>query len=183
MTTSRRGGLRDVLLATAARMMEEGEVELSLRSIARAAGVSAMAPYRHFSDKESLLTAVADNGFAMLHDRLARADRAAVGREALVEQGMAYVAFAAANPALFRLMFGRSRECEMPASGAAYGVLANRVAALAPEERRGAAILACWATVHGLATLSIDGRFQGPGNDDDANRAALNLLIDGLVVR
>src|SRR4051812_17332572 len=105
-------GLRETLIREAVALLESGTADLSLRQLARAAGVSAMAPYRHFPDKRALLRAVAGYGFELLREDLEPADRSANGRAALVGQGLAYVAFASAHPALFRLMFRDHRAPE-----------------------------------------------------------------------
>lgn len=166
-------------MAAALAMLESGTGELSLRAVARTAGVSAMAPYRHFADKSALLAAVAECGFAALHDALATADRAVEPRAALLAQGLAYVAFARARPDLFRLMFG-DRLGPAKSTGRdrrAYDVLARRVAELAPNEVDTAA-LACWSIVHGLATLTLDGRLAALG--PDPARGALSLFVAAL---
>ena len=140
---------------------------MSLRATARRAGVSAMAPYRHFADKDALLAGIATIGFERLATALRAADAVRDPREALIAQGIAYVAFAAANPGLFRLMFGATaahREAPLAsAADAAHAVLAARVATLAPPAMAGALTLACWSLVHGLAMLGLDGMLAGLG--------------------
>jgi AcrR family transcriptional regulator len=162
------GELREALVAAGLSILEEGgdPSALGLRETARRAGVSAMAPYRHFPDKEALLAAVATVGFERLRAALERADRGGEGedakREALYAQGEAYVAFACAQPGLFRLMFaarsGGSRpQALCDASAAAYAVLSDRVAALVPPALAAEEALRSWALVHGIAALVIDG--------------------------
>jgi AcrR family transcriptional regulator len=123
-----------------------------------------MAPYRHFPDKEALLAAVAAEGFRDFAAALEAADRSAPPDRALLEQGVAYVRFACAQPALFRLMFGPPRQGAHPAlkhdEAQAYGVLAARVAAETPAALRQGRTLACWSVVHGLASLIIDGQID-----------------------
>ena len=183
MTTA--PSLRQTLVDHAMRLLDAGEHDPSLRAVARAAGVSAMAPYRHFPDRNALLGAVAAEGFATLHGLLVAADErggAVASEQALVEQGLAYVGFAQAHPALFRLMFTDaiaaavhvSPDCA--AEGDAYGVLAARVATLCPD-RAAAATMAAWALVHGFATLALDRRLPP---EPDAARAALALFVAGL---
>ncbi|WP_211106813.1 TetR/AcrR family transcriptional regulator [Nitrospirillum amazonense] len=178
------GNLRDALVRTALSLLEESGVEaLTLRAAARGAGVSAMAPYRHFADKADLLAAVAEQGYADLRDRLARADTAADPRQALVEQGVAYVLFALERPALFRIMFGASLGSGLPpkpppTAGSAYGILAARVAGLVPEEKREAAVVAAWSLVHGLACLTVDGRLTPQA--DAASPETLARQVTGL---
>ena len=160
-----------------------GSDEISLRAVARAAGVSAMAPYRHFPDKAALLAAVAARGFAGLRVALQAADDAAEPGGALVAQAVAYVDFALRNPALFRLMFGPPREGDHPAlrkaGGTAFSVLAGRVAAESGPDERDALTLGCWALVHGLASLMLDGQLAGEARGpptDLARRVATAML-------
>ena len=131
-----------------------------------------MAPYRHFPDKESLLAAVAAEGFRDFAAALEVADRSVPAEQALMEQGVAYVRFACAQPALFRLMFGPPRQGAHPVlkhdEAQAHGVLAARVAAETSEPGRRARILACWSLVHGLASLIIDGQIDMSGTTPEA---------------
>lgn len=178
MKSTVRGDLPTKLVAAALDLLESGTEDLSLRAVARAAGVSAMAPYRHFADKSALLAAVADRGFAALHDCLAAADSDPEPRAALLAQGLAYVAFARARPTLFRLMFGDqlgpAKQPPVAGDANAYDVLARRVASLVPDDAQ-SATLACWSVVHGLATLVLDGRLAGL--DPDQERRALALFM------
>ncbi len=158
------GALPTALVQAALDLLgEAGADAVSLRAVARRAGVSAMAPYRHFPDKDALLAEVAAQGFAGLRDVLDAADAAAGPGQALVAQAVAYVGYALANPALFRLMFGPRRGADHPelwrAGGSAYAVLAERVAAQTPPDAdREARVLGCWSLVHGLAMLCLEGR-------------------------
>jgi len=157
------GDLQAALVTAGLALLEEaGEAGLSLRAAARRAGVSAMAPYRHFPDKAALLAAIAARGFDALADRLEAADAGADGHAAMAAQGAAYVAFAMERPALFRLMFGpRGPGCPPEfeaASNRAYAALATRAASLAGAMPAEDVALACWSLVHGLAGLIIDGR-------------------------
>lgn len=156
------GDLRAVLIAKAhARLRESETAEISLRELARDIGVSAMAAYRHFSSKEALLAALADDGFRKLD---AEADgKSAEPSARLLEGLLAYVEFAHANPGLYALMFG-----QLHAEGAA---LENRSASFVGLKRKVADIIGTdladpetesaaariWATVHGCASLVIGG--------------------------
>lgn len=175
---SDQSGLRTRLVHVAMEMLAEGADALSLRSVARGAGVSAMAPYRHFPDKAALLRAVADRGFEMLREALEAGDRGG-GREALVEQGLAYFRFAGEHPALFRLMF--SNLCAPPAPNAgpgAHAVLARRVESIVTDPAAAAtATVAAWAIVHGLALLALDGTLP---IDAGQARSVLTLFAQGL---
>src|SRR5262245_65147086 len=103
MSTYHHGDLPPALLKAAGKILEkEGVGGLSLRELARRAGVSHNAPYRHFPDREALLAALAAEGFAMLGS----AQREAAAAAGLRGMGEAYVRFALAHPQRFRLMFG-----------------------------------------------------------------------------
>lgn len=179
------GELRTALVAAALDLLaEDGTDAFSLRAVARRAGVSAMAPYRHYPDKEALLAAVATRGFEGLRDVLRNADEAAPAGQALVAQAIAYVRYAGENPALFRLMFGPKRlgtHPDLTAAGeAAYAVLATRVAAETPTDAdRDARAVGCWSMVHGLASLFLDGRISDkmPAPDDDVTRRVAEAML------
>jgi len=180
------GELRTALVGAALDLLAKDGVDtFSLRAVARRAGVSAMAPYRHYPDKEALLAAVAAQGFEGLRDVLRVADGAAPAGQALVAQAVAYVRYALENPALFRLMFGPERLGTHPglaaAGEAAYAVLAARVAAepVAGADRE-ARVLGCWSLVHGLASLFLDGRIgdkTAAPHDDVVRRVAEVMLV------
>lgn len=173
------GGLRPRLIEAAIALLDrEGEGGMTLRALAKATGVSAMAPYRHFPDKAALLGAVAEAGFAELAAALAEADRTTPDKAALVAQGLAYFRFAQARPALFRLMFGGTPVCDAPPKqyGEAFGILSRRVASLAAGDP-GPATLAAWGVVHGLATLALDGKLPA---EDGVVTAAVGLVADGI---
>ncbi|MBK8273457.1 MAG: TetR/AcrR family transcriptional regulator [Sphingomonadales bacterium] len=105
------GDLRAALISEGLRLLAIGDVDqLSLRQIARNVGVSPTAVYRHFPDKQALLTALAMEGGAQLARRQKKAQTAAGGgRAGFDETGRVYVRFALENPALFRLMTAKSR--------------------------------------------------------------------------
>ncbi|WP_201699408.1 TetR/AcrR family transcriptional regulator [Paraburkholderia hiiakae] len=172
--------LRDRLVDCALTLLEQGESDVSLRAVARAAGVSAMAPYRHFEDKAALMGAVALKGFAMLEADAARADQADDACEALTAQGLAYVGFARAHPALFRLMFADGAGLALPHEDCrgAYRLMTRRVAELAPHWVEAGA-LACWGLVHGLATLALDVRIPA---HPAAEQGAMALMTYALKV-
>ncbi len=175
------GRLREALIAAALDILNEGGPgALSLREAARRAGVSAMAPYRHFADREALLAGVAAVGFERFRDALVAADASCRGSDALIAQGAAYVGFALAHPALFRLMFGATpaKSANLASVGAsAYRVLAERVASLVGPARAEDWTLACWSIVHGVAMLALDGHLPSSGADvAGLTRRLLNLI-------
>ena len=185
-SVGRPGALRTRLVGAALGLLaEDGAHAVSLRAVARRAGVSAMAPYRHYPDKEALLAAVAVQGFDGLRAALRTADDTAAPGQALVAQAAAYVGYAVQNPALFRLMFGHKRlgaHPELTAAGeTAYAVLAERVATELPADAdREALTLGCWSLVHGLASLFLDGQMgeeMAAAHGDVARRVA-EVMMD-----
>jgi len=161
------GNLRASLLEAAeAVLVERGAQGLTLRDVARAAGVSHGAPYHHFASLNELLAAVAERGFVILGDAMAEAVAVPDTRERLLRVAQSYVDCARAHPERFRLMFGPllASKDEHPtlkdAAQRAFGfVLA---AANAHDKERGATLaLAGWSLAHGLSHLMIDGAFDG----------------------
>lgn len=140
--------------------------DVSLREVARAAGVSATAVYRHFADKEALLIALSEEGFEQLADmQRAAGAGAASAMEAFDATGQAYVRFAVANPALFRLMFSSHRAIDMGVGGdhgRAFEMLRQHADSIAGGNASAAADIAtrAWALVHGLATLILDNQVR-----------------------
>ena len=115
------GDLRAALMAAALALIDEHGVKgFTLKDAARMAGVSVAAPYRHFADKEALLRAIREEGFAGFDAALAASgEQSATAEERILELGMAYVRFAIGHPAHFRVMFGMAggpkvAQAEMP---------------------------------------------------------------------
>ncbi len=167
------GDLRSALVEAGLAILAEGgdPASLTLRETARRAGVSAMAPYRHFADKDALLAAIAAIGFERLAEAQRAADDAPSPAAALRAQGVAYVAFALRNPALFRLMFGAAQpsmghDALATAAKSSFDLLVAGVASLAPDAGPPGdmdRVLAHWSLVHGLAMLAVDGQLGNFG--------------------
>jgi AcrR family transcriptional regulator len=177
---------REVLLAAAQMIAEGGPSQLSLREVARRAGVSHAAPAYHFGDKPGLLTALAAQGYDLLADSLATGTGS--GADELKEMGVRYVEFAAEHPAHFEVMFrpdlyraddpdllaARTRARERLDAGV--GTLPAR---LRGEDTRTAA-LAAWLLAHGFATLWRSGSLApvvGDQDPEDVFRATAALLF------
>ncbi len=150
-------------------MLEAGE-PFSPRALARRAGVSPTAPYRHFPDRDALESALAVQGLRELMSELAAGGAPSTSGEA-AELGVRYVRFALAGPALFRLMFGRPcddrDEDRVRASGALHDYLADAMGTLYPGADAAALATAGWALAHGLAFLHLDGKLD---NTDPGRR-------------
>ncbi|GIG85719.1 TetR/AcrR family transcriptional regulator [Plantactinospora endophytica] len=177
------GDLRRALLAAAATAIEEsGPAALSLRDLARRAGVSHAAPAHHFGDKAGLLTAFAAEGFEMLADTLAGVHDRSGGD--LLELGVGYVMFAVRHRAHFEVMFRpelfhRDDAGLTAAQQRAYAALRAGVAGLpaAPVGDEAAqAGLAAWSIVHGFATLWLGGALPADQVGDDPEAAARSVI-------
>ncbi|WP_329538084.1 TetR/AcrR family transcriptional regulator (plasmid) [Streptomyces sp. NBC_01450] len=163
------GDLRAACLRAALDLLEESdEAAVSLRAVARRAGVSSNAPYRHYPDKEALLAALAAHGFHELRRSLLTAEQAATAGQEIVALAQAYVRYALDHPALFRLMFCRPCTPSHPevraAGDAAYAVISHRVGADVPQEPSEARVAGWWSLVHGLASLVLYGKLPRDGD-------------------
>jgi len=191
--TYHHGDLRAALLRAAAEVLRERGLEgLSLREVARRAGVSHAAPYHHFADLAALIAALVENSLLELGERMRTAAATAPSDpEARVRAlGAAYVRFAVDDPASFRLMFRpelrRAGGERLEAAGeASYRPLLEAIAdgvaqgAFAARDVRDLG-LAAWAAVHGLATLLVDGPLRRT-DDPEAVDAAVTAVVDGVV--
>lgn len=177
------GDLRAALLANASEMLESGE-SFSMRALAKRAGVSAAAPYRHFDDREALESALAVEGFDGLRATMEALPSPPSDAAALSEYGVAYVRFALAHPARFKLMFGRERDDRdderVRAAGALNTVFFDAVAAVFPGPGAEALATAGWALAHGLAFLHLDGKLDNldPEAIDERVRASFMAVLD-----
>jgi AcrR family transcriptional regulator len=194
------GDLRRAIVKAALEILRETQsLELSLRELARRAGVSHNAPYKHFADKRELLAAVSAAGFEtltrrMVHERARLSDP----REQLFAMLRAYIDHGVENPALYNLMFGgylgrpdRSRpaielaEAEKTKALLAGVIVAGGLGRAIPhtsrnERKIAGALLACWSLVHGLTLLLTDG-LVGPKTKSGAlGDRLVQGILDGL---
>jgi AcrR family transcriptional regulator len=195
------GDLHRAIVGAALEVLSESQsTEFSLRELARRAGVSHNAPYKHFADKRELLAAVSAVGFELLAKRMAEATKDLDSpRERLAAMARAYVCGGVSNPALYRLMFGgylAGQDDGRPAieRTAAYnmkalivdaisnGALGRRIPSTAENAREiDGAILVFWSQMHGLTLLLVD-RLVGPGQKTvELTENVLKGMLDGLV--
>ncbi len=174
------GDLRAALIAEGLRHLASGNAEtLSLRAIARDVGVSPTAVYRHFPDKQALLSALAMEGGAQLARLQKQAqDAAGGGRAGFDATGRAYVRFALQNPALFRLMTAQTRNVsptDVDRDRTGLDLLRRNIAALAApgasKQDQHIGLVRSWATVHGLAMLMLDGQIP-------TDESLIDLVVD-----
>jgi len=164
------GNLRETLLEAAIRLIAEvGPTAFTLREVARRAGVSHNAPYRHFEDRDDLMAAVAAQGYQELTQ--AMGDAAGTQSDALdrlKRAGLGYVTFALHRPEHFTVMFDapiseRKHPDSAEAANQAFGTLLDFVkrsqnaGRLRAGDSHQMALLA-WTMVHGIAKLAITGR-------------------------
>jgi AcrR family transcriptional regulator len=163
------GDLRAALIEAGLSLLQKGDADaLSLREVARMAGVSATAVYRHFPDKQALLFALCQRGVDQLAQAQRDAKQAAGGGTAGFDAtGQAYVRFALANPALFRLMmsthgpdqhFSGDETIVSSAMRELRQNIAERMPPGADEDQRRIAAIHAWSLVHGMAMLMLDGQ-------------------------
>jgi AcrR family transcriptional regulator len=173
------GDLRAACLRAARELLEEdGGAGLSLRAVARRAGVSPTAPYRHFANREVLVSAIAAEGYRELAGYLAGAHPAPLTPADLATVAVAYVRFALEHPALFRVMFSEPCDPGNDERVAATAVISAYVDGLVrrafPDTGAGADVgalsSAVWALVHGLAFLHLDGKLDASSDEAVADR-------------
>jgi AcrR family transcriptional regulator len=178
--TYHHGDLRAALVRAAMELLEEGGASaLSLRAVARRAGVSPAAPYRHYADREALVSAVAAVGYNELAERLAAAHPSPSTPDQLASVATAYVQFALDRPALFRIMFGepcdRDNDERVAATAAVSGYLGAIVERTFPQADDQALATAIWALVHGLAFLHLDGKLDASTPQVVADRVTATI--------
>jgi AcrR family transcriptional regulator len=193
MTATRpyhHGNLREALLREGERALETGGAGgLSLRELARAVGVSHAAPRRHFPEKQALLDAMAEGGFARLGDELGAAITAAGPRcdDRLAALARAYVGFARRHAALLELMFAAKHEADAPPELREAGerAFAAPLAVIAAGQAAGEVVagdpehvaMVAFATMHGLVSMANAGMF-----DDVAVDAVIGEVVERLVL-
>lgn len=186
------GELRQSLVNVASVMIKEAGIEgLSLRKLADKVGVSRTAPYHHFKDKNELLCAIAEQGFKHWHSEAEaifnRTNLSATDKYRLFFRG--YIAYAADNPDLYDLMFGRTLWKQNTATESlrqvAYPCFNHQVEMTKKWQQQGLMpatedtlrlAQVTWGTMHGIARLLIDGIYADRSHIDDMCDCAVNLF-------
>ncbi|MGI9294392.1 MAG: TetR/AcrR family transcriptional regulator, partial [Pseudomonadales bacterium] len=191
--TYHHGDLKAVLLDETARILrEEGEAALSLRRLAANVGVSRTAPYHHFKDKESLLCAVAEEGFRRFNlamEIALKKGRRKGGQPAMVEYVKGYVNFAVSNQEYYDLMYGgklwRSRSLTRSLVSSARSTLRTSVENMQRWQDRGLVAKdldalrfsqVSWGMLHGISRLLIDGIYTDATSKNRICETAADML-------
>jgi AcrR family transcriptional regulator len=197
------GDLQRAIIAAALDVLSETQsTEFSLRELARRAGVTHNAPYKHFADKRALLAAVSAVGFELLAKQTTRAtERISNPRARLTAIARAYVRHGVENPALYRLMFGgyltgpddgrpaieraaAEKMKELLAGTIVDGALGRPFPNTPRNERKiAAALLIFWSQMHGLTLLLVDGLVGPSAKADELSESVLQGIVDGLSAR
>jgi AcrR family transcriptional regulator len=192
------GALREALLQAAEKVLErDGLPGLTLRAVAREAGVSHAAPTHHFGDVTGLLSELAAIGYCRFGAAMAAASTTAMPKQRGLASAKAYVAFALAHPGMYGLMFRAERlDMTRPAlrdaadssfAGFAAAIGANRGEQISTESltlEQAGALTAMWSLMHGFSTLLLDGRltkvFRGLPEGTKPEALLLAMLMSTL---
>jgi AcrR family transcriptional regulator len=187
------GDLKRVVIETAQDMLrEEKGWQFTLREVARRAGVSHAAPYKHFPDKGALLAELAALGFNELRSALSDATgrQSRSERAELIAAAKSYVQFGLANPSLYRLMFSGDvdKKASTKLDAAAESAFAELLAILERGQRNGAfkkqpvrgQAATAWSLVHGYTLLAMDGQLLPEKVGAKPIDAVLTSLLEGL---
>jgi AcrR family transcriptional regulator len=187
------GDLRKSLVITATEMVTEAGIEgLSLRKLAERIGVSRTAAYHHFTDKNDLLCAIAEQGFAKWHHHVIEifSEEKRSNEDKYRHFVHAYIGFATSNPSLYELMFGQVIWKENNSTEAlkniAYATFNYQVEMTKLWQEQGIIIKeenslrlaqVTWATLHGIARLVIDGIYAQESQIDEMCECAVNVFL------
>jgi AcrR family transcriptional regulator len=183
------GDLREALLSATEQVLGEVSLDqLSLREIARRAGVSHAAPKHHFGSLGGLLGEVAALGFRRFTADMVAAEARVQDpspEAKLRASARSYVRFAAANPAIYGLMFGKRAEVEvtpalMEASMASWNKLEEDLTEIVGPSRAANAALMVWSSCHGLSMLLLDARLPPHLTPDQAIENIVGMILAGL---
>jgi AcrR family transcriptional regulator len=186
-----RDDIRSEILRASLDLMNEGGISaLSMREVARRAGVSHQAPYHHFPDREAILAELIGRGFDQLSDYMISALGTARGKRGRARAlGGAYVRFAQDQPEVFKLMFrcdmcdlGRFPEQKAKAERT-FSVVVEALGTQGAFDHKGdpdlTPVIAAWSMSHGLATLILEKRLGDDfGETRDQQEAAINRVVD-----
>lgn len=174
---------RTVLDASLDLIEEQGLAALSMREVARRAGVSHQAPYHHFGDREGILAAIAMDGFSRLHAGMQKAVAKLTDPVARLNAiGGAYVSFAVRHPAHFKIMFRSElvaiqnhellHECAEKTFAFVTSIVGEVVTSRLGTQDTLPFVIAAWSMAHGAATLLLEGKLDRHYGTSNAKRMA-----------
>ncbi|GAA0858140.1 TetR/AcrR family transcriptional regulator [Aliiglaciecola litoralis] len=191
--TYHHGDLRASLLSTATSMLTSCGIEgLSLRKLADQVGVSRTAPYHHFKDKNELLCAIAEQGFENWQQQTQQifAQGDLTHKQKFRQFVFDYIKYAADNPELYDLMFGRTiwkqKAATEPLKAVAYPSFQRQVDMTRLWQQQGLMpqhldtlrlAQVTWGTLHGIARLLIDGIYADASHIDEMCETAVSLFV------
>lgn len=195
-TSYHHGNLKEALIETALQTIDqEGLDAITLRDITEKLGTSRSAVYRHFASKEVLIIGVIQRGYAQLDELFTPIfqDRTQSVQERFEKMGRAYLDFAIEHPNLYRLLFGenyrqeREEVCDYKDESQATGLYALIGLLLEAQEegiiaRADPMVQAAtvWASIHGLASLLIDGHLMMRDNLEEIYRYSQAMVLNGM---
>ncbi|PHM16661.1 MAG: TetR family transcriptional regulator [Sulfuricurvum sp. PD_MW2] len=195
-TSYHHGNLKEALIETALQTIDqEGLDAITLRDITEKLGTSRSAVYRHFASKEALIIGVIQRGYAQLDELFTPIfqDRTQSVQERFEKMGRAYLDFAIEHPNLYRLLFGenyrqeREEVCDYKDESQATGLYALIGLLLEAQEegiiaRADPMVQAAtvWASIHGLASLLIDGHLMMRDNLEEIYRYSQAMVLNGM---
>lgn len=185
------GNLKESILAVALQILtEENEKALTFRRLAKELNVSAMAPYKHFKNKEQILLKLIENGFTRLKANLLAASTSENLTQKLTQQGISYVEFAIAHAYQYQLMFSSHEGIvwsdEVQAlSIETLGVMQETVSALLSErdcqnQQTAEVALMCWTLVHGITEMALSKNFPDQFDYTQFTHNTISVFVNGL---
>ncbi|NMC47781.1 MAG: TetR/AcrR family transcriptional regulator [Chloroflexi bacterium] len=191
------GDLKNALIKAGGEILaREGISALSLRKVAREAGVSHSAPYAHFKDKQALIAAISMEGFRQLLSNLETIEKeyAHAPEQLLVEAGWIYMQFAMQESDIFRVMFSGilEKEKEYPDlqeviqktfQTVVRVVIACQTAGILKNENTPLTAMTIWSQIHGLICLYLDGQISHTILDEHSLRDMLVFALNQIVIK
>jgi AcrR family transcriptional regulator len=190
-SVSRRNLRESLVKAANKRILEGGIASLSLRKLAKDTGVTTMATYHHFRNKEALLVQIAVNGYTELAELMKKeAAAASTPREAVRRIVRVYFRFALKKPNIYHLMFGREIQGKphipefKKAANESFYIMANAIKAHLDDSEHDvdadAVGLSFWCTLHGLVCLVTDGTILYQSQTDEKIERLIDRAVKGL---
>ena len=195
--TYHHGDLKNALIRAGGEILaREGASALSLRKVAREAGVSHSAPYAHFKDKQALIAAISMEGFNQLLSNLEKVEKEYIDapERLLVEAGWVYIQFAMQESDIFKVMFSGvlEKEKDYPElveviqktfQMVVRVVVACQATGILMEEDTSLTAMTIWSQIHGLVCLYLDGQISHTILDEHTLRDMLVFALNQIAIK